>query len=235
MPHPRLLPPGPAASLLAVLACCFLLPAPAHAALFGDNPVDLPIKEFVASPNHNNRPAGVTVDTVVIHTTEGSLGGTLSWLQNPVSQVSAHFVIAQNGDLYQMVNSRKRAWHATYYNARSIGVEMVGYAGRADTWNDANLATLASVLAWSSVEFGIELERPLGNAYGDANNTFRGTGLVGHAQIQPWNKSDPGVFFPWDRVEADARAVVAAAVPEPGTAAALLITLGCLCRGRRAA
>ena len=210
-------------TLTAVLAGLWLTGAgSADAAIFGDNPVDLPIKEFVASPNYNSRPAGVDVDSVIVHTTEGSLAGTLSWLQNSASGVSAHFVIAPDGELYQMVNSGNRAWHATYYNSRSIGVEMVGYAGQASTWNDANLATLAQVLAWSAVQFDIPVQRPAGDAYDYANDRFDAAGIIGHSQIQPWNKSDPGPFFPWQQVLNDTNAVIAAAVPEPGSFALLL-------------
>ena len=231
---PRRAARGLRAAVWLLLCLPALLPVTADAALFGDNPVDLPIKEFVASPNYNSRPTSVDVDSVVVHTTEGSLAGTLSWLQNPASGVSAHFVIAPNGDLYQMVNSRNRAWHATYYNSRSIGIEMVGYANAASTWNDENLATLAQVLAWSAVQFDIPVQRPAGNAYDYPNDTFNAAGIVGHSQIQPWNKSDPGPYFPWQSVLADTNAVIAAAVPEPGSLALLLsVTAVTLPRRRR--
>ncbi len=223
------------------LLCCLSamtllsLPQSADAALFGDNPVDLPIKEFIASPNFNSRPAGVDIDSVVMHTTEGSLAGTLSWLQNTVSQVSAHFVIAPNGDLYQMVNSGNRAWHATYYNSRSIGIEMVGYAGLESTWNVDNLATLAQVLAWSAVQFDIPVTHPLGDANDYPNNRLNTAGIVAHSQVQPGGKSDPGVFFPWAKVLNDTNAVIAASVPEPTTAALLLATVPLMwCRHRAA-
>jgi N-acetyl-anhydromuramyl-L-alanine amidase AmpD len=225
--HRRLGPGG-----LLVLGLLLLTPT-AHAALFGDNPVDLPIKQFVGTENYSSRNAGVDVDSVVVHTTEGSLAGTLAWLADPVSQVSAHFVIAPNGDLYQMVNSRNKAWHASYYNSRSIGIEMVGYANQPSTWNHANLATLAQVIAWSAVEFDIPVENPAGNAYSYWSNRFNAPGIVAHSQVQPWDKGDPGPYFPWNRVLADTNSVIAAAVPEPTTGLLAAAGLGLLASGRR--
>jgi N-acetylmuramoyl-L-alanine amidase len=70
------------------------------------------------------------VDTIVIHSTAGGLDGALSWLCNPVSKVSAHYVIARSGDIYKLVPLSRAAWHAgrcpnfPNANRRSIGIEM---------------------------------------------------------------------------------------------------------------
>jgi N-acetylmuramoyl-L-alanine amidase len=81
------------------------------------------------SPNHSDR-GGVVVDTIVVHSTGGELEGALSWLCNPASKVSAHYVIARNGDVYKLVPLSRAAWHAgrcpnfPNANRRSIGIEM---------------------------------------------------------------------------------------------------------------
>ena len=81
------------------------------------------------SPNHSDR-NGVPVDTIVIHSTAGSLDGALAWLCNPNSKVSAHYVIARSGDIYKLVPLSRAAWHAGYCpnfpnaNRRSIGIEL---------------------------------------------------------------------------------------------------------------
>lgn len=81
------------------------------------------------SPNYNERPAGVAVDSLVIHTTEGYWSGDANWLCNPDSGVSCHYVIPPTGTIvYQLVPDNRRAWHAGEST----------YNGRSD-WNDFSL------------------------------------------------------------------------------------------------
>ncbi|MEM6333476.1 MAG: N-acetylmuramoyl-L-alanine amidase [Planctomycetota bacterium] len=179
-------------------------------------PLDKPDVTWLPSPNFSSRNAGVAVDSIVMHTTEGGTSGTLAWLQNPVSQVSAHYVISPGGTIYEMVDITDKAWHATYYNSRSIGIEMVGFANQPSTWNDDNLAALTELLAWLYQTYPtVPLEQPTGNAYDYPNDTYNEPGLVAHAQVQPWNKSDPGPYFPWDDVLADVDAILNPP-PDPG-------------------
>lgn len=183
-----------------------------------------PETTVVASPNFGDRSSGSVIDSIVIHTTEVDLQGTLDIFRNPAAQVSAHFVIASDGEVFEMVDSSFRAWHATYYNSRSVGIEMVGYAGQPGTWNESNLASLAEVVAWITLAYPeVPLVHPLGDAYGYSNNTYDEAGLVGHGQVQPWNRTDPGVYFPWEGLLADVQAIHT--VPEPG-GLALLMALG---------
>lgn len=89
------------------------------------------------SHNYNNRPANMAIDSLVIHTTEGNWDSDAEWMCNPASEVSTHFVISPTGNIYQLVNPSKRAWHAgdSYYAGRdnwndfSIGIEISHYAG----------------------------------------------------------------------------------------------------------
>ncbi|MEM1446546.1 MAG: N-acetylmuramoyl-L-alanine amidase [Planctomycetota bacterium] len=205
------------------------------ASLAGPFPFDPVVPGFpkptfieASSPNTGNRAPGVAIDTVVMHTTEVDLPGTLAIFDSSASQVSAHFTIAPNGDIYQHVATDGQAWHATYYNSRSIGIEMVGYSFQPETWNESNLAALTDLLAWISLAYPeIELTRPTGDAYDTPNNRYDEPGVVAHGQIQPWNRSDPGPYFPWDDVLAEASAK---AVPEPTAGLALFGVAGATLR-----
>jgi len=99
--------------------------------------------EFISSPNFWKGRRGFSPDAIVVHRAEGSMKGTIAWFLTPESQVSAHFVIAKNGYIVQMVNLHDTAWHAgivkdpkwTFLkpgvnpNLYTIGIELEGYAG----------------------------------------------------------------------------------------------------------
>ena len=68
---------------------------------------------------------------MVIHDTEGSYEGSVSWFANPKSQVSAHYVIKEDGtEATQMVHIADKAWACCYFNSRSINYEMAGFAAK---------------------------------------------------------------------------------------------------------
>ena len=171
------------------------------------------------SPNHNARPQGMLIDTVVIHNITlppGELSPryvrALFTNQLPADahpyfkavagvRVSAHFYIARSGRVVQCVPLHRRAWHAgkssmpshlahiptrDNVNNFSIGIELAG----TDTlpYTRAQYEALARVL------------RRLGQAYPIAS-------VLGHCDIAPGRKTDPGVSFDWARA---ARAVPAA-------------------------
>lgn len=83
------------------------------------------------SPNHDDRPPGTIIESLVIHTTEGWWPSDIEWLCNPGSDVSCHYVIAPDGAIYSIVSDADRAWHAgtssyagrSNYNNFSIGIE----------------------------------------------------------------------------------------------------------------
>jgi N-acetyl-anhydromuramyl-L-alanine amidase AmpD len=86
----------------------------------------LPPLKFVASPNFSGR-GGARVDLVVVHDTEGAYAGAVAWFAQRVSQVSAHFVLREDGaEATQMVDLAKNAWHVCAFNRRSVGLEMAG-------------------------------------------------------------------------------------------------------------
>jgi len=137
-----------------------------------------------ASPaNYSSRPGGISaIDMVVIHTTEGSYDGAISWFRNPGAEVSAHYVLRKSdGEVTQMVSDHKRAWHAGGANNRSIGIEHEGSAANASTWTPPLLESSARLSAWLSETYDIPIDR---------------THFVGHSEVAG-GKVDPGVHFPW--------------------------------------
>lgn len=156
------------------------------------------------SANHDSRPAG-EVDTLVIHyislppgrfamtTIEDLFRNRLATGAHPSFdglhglRVSAHFLVGRRGELTQFVSCDDRAWHAgvscllgrTACNDFSIGVELVGDEHHRFTERQyARLATLVAAL---------RRRYPLRYA-------------VGHADIAPGRKIDPGPYFDWQRV-----------------------------------
>jgi N-acetylmuramoyl-L-alanine amidase len=84
------------------------------------------IKQFIQSPNRSSR-NGVRINKIVLHCTEASLASTLAEFQKAGGrQVSVHYVIDRNGDIYQMVSDNERANHCMGANESSIGIEHVG-------------------------------------------------------------------------------------------------------------
>lgn len=109
------------------------------------------------SPNANTRPRDIRPSMIVLHSTGGSFAGAVAWLCNPQAKVSAHFVVARDGELRQLVRLADVAWHAgkSVYqgravlgsvNAISIGVEMEHLDGRQD-WPDRQVAAVAKLCA----------------------------------------------------------------------------------------
>jgi N-acetylmuramoyl-L-alanine amidase len=87
-----------------------------------------PAVKWDPSPNHASR-QGNTIQRLVLHNTDGPLAGSLARLKDPASQVSAHYVIDRNGDIYQLVADSETAWHSgnKAVNQQSIGIEIVAW------------------------------------------------------------------------------------------------------------
>jgi N-acetylmuramoyl-L-alanine amidase len=115
----------------------------------------MPGVTFTPSPNQNARPANVTVTAIVVHATVGpTLQGNVNWFLTPRSQVSAHYLVAQDGTIVQMVEDTARAWHAGVselegvrgVNDFSIGIEIVNRNDGVDPYTDAQYASLAAII-----------------------------------------------------------------------------------------
>jgi hypothetical protein len=122
-------------------------PATKHVGHGSSNPHAKPtIKQFIQSPNHSCR-NGAIIDKIVLHCTEGSLVSTLAEFQKPGGrQVSAHYVIDRNGDIYQMVSDSDRANHCMGANQSSIGIEHVG--SETDSLAVPQAASSVALIRW---------------------------------------------------------------------------------------
>jgi N-acetylmuramoyl-L-alanine amidase len=97
-------------------------------------PIDLSKVKFVSSPNKSIRKGSVKY-IVLHHTGSGSFNGLVKWLCNPQAKASAHYVLGTTGQLTQLVNTGKEAWHAgiaswkgkKINNHHSIGIEIQNY------------------------------------------------------------------------------------------------------------
>jgi hypothetical protein len=118
------------------------------------------IKEFVESPNHSSR-NGARIEMVVLHCTEGSWASTKTeFLDAGGRQVSAHYVIDRNGDIYQMVRDSDRANHCRGANSNSIGIEHVGNDTQVIAPPQASQS--AALIRWLLEQYDI----PRSNIYG---------------------------------------------------------------------
>jgi AmpD protein len=160
---------------------------------------------FLPSPNCDERPAGVALELLVVHNISlppGEFGGDgiIDLFMNRLDpsahpyyatiaqlRVSAHFLVRRDGELIQFVPCAKRAWHAgesawrgrSRCNDFSVGVELEGADDQ--PFADIQYAELAPLIT------------ALQRAYGALE-------IVGHSDIAPARKTDPGPCFDWQRL-----------------------------------
>jgi N-acetylmuramoyl-L-alanine amidase len=145
----------------------------------------------LASPNHAPRPADAAIDVLVLHYTELPLKESLDILCDGAHEhrVSAHYVLAEDGTLYRLVPEDRVAWHAgrSYWrgrqalNATSVGVEIVNLHGDRHDYPGEQIAALIELC------HGILARHP----------AIVPRNVVGHSDIAPKRKIDPGLRFPW--------------------------------------
>ena len=161
-----------------------------------------PFARWLASPNFGPRPAQAQIDLIVLHSISlppGIYGGQqvqelftnrLDWAQHPYFrqieglQVSAHFYIRRNGEVWQFVSCDDRAWHAgaSQYRGRgncnddSIGIELEGLEG--DAFEPAQYEALAALCPAICQHYPIAF-------------------IAGHEHIAPGRKADPGAGLDW--------------------------------------
>jgi AmpD protein len=165
----------------------------------------------VLSPHFDARPSGVLPELLVVHGISlppGEFGGpwidrlftgTLPWDEHPYFKqieglrASAHALIRRDGQIVQYVPFGERAWHAgqsawagrTACNDFSIGVEL---EGTDDTpYTDAQYQALAGLLA----------------ALLAAYPSLTQQAIVGHSDVSPGRKTDPGASFEWPRLRTE--------------------------------
>lgn len=146
------------------------------------------------SPNFDARPVDVEIDMLVLHYTGMQSGGAaLDRLCDETAQVSAHYMVEEDGTVLQLVEENKRAWHAgvsfwrgfTNINARSIGVEIVnpGHEFGYRAFPDVQIENVIELCQ------GILSRHPIAPR-----------NVVGHSDVAPERKEDPGELFPWEKL-----------------------------------
>ncbi|UWR21551.1 N-acetylmuramoyl-L-alanine amidase [Sulfitobacter sp. S190] len=144
------------------------------------------------SPNCGPRRDGLRPSLIVLHyTAMQSAEAAAARLCDPAAEVSAHYLLARDGTLLTLVDESLRAWHAGAgewhgqddINSRSIGIEIDndGVCG----FPEEQMAALEDLLGAIMARWDIPPE-----------------GVIGHSDMAPGRKFDPGPLFDWERLEA---------------------------------
>jgi len=143
--------------------------------------------KIINSPNFDLRPPSTLIDTIIIHHTKmADYISALKRLCNPEAKVSAHYLINKQGEIFSLVPEENRAWHAgvSFWRGRekvndfSIGIEL-----------DNN----------GEEEFSKELMKSLLDLCKGIikRNPIDKFNVIGHSDVAPGRKDDPGILFDW--------------------------------------
>ena len=146
------------------------------------------------SPNHDARPPGGIIDMLILHYTGmTSAEAALARLASPDAKVSAHYVVEEDGTIWRLVPEDRRAWHAGLsfwagrrdINAHSIGIELVnpGHEWGYRPFPEPQMAALEALAQ------DITTRHPVRPEF-----------VLGHSDVAPQRKADPGELFDWVRL-----------------------------------
>lgn len=180
------------------------------------------------SPNHNGRPEQGgeprSPDLLLLHYTGMRTGeAALERLCDPAAKVSAHYLIEEDGRVFRLVPDHRRAWHAgvavwageTDVNGISLGIELVnpGHEFGYRLFPEAQMAALIELLHVLKTKYRIDPAR-----------------VIGHSDVAPLRKTDPGELFDWRRLAAEGLALptpaAQPATPDVAAAQECLAKLG---------
>jgi N-acetylmuramoyl-L-alanine amidase len=165
---------------------------------------------FIDAPSPNFDARTAPPDMVVLHYTGMPTGAeALARLRDPQAKVSAHYLIEEDGRAFALVPEERRGWHAGVsfwqgernLNGVSIGIELVnpGHDWGYRAFPGAQIATLIELLA------GIRERWDVANAR-----------IIGHSDVAPDRKLDPGELFPWKTLAEAGFGLWAEPSPAPG-------------------
>ena len=148
------------------------------------------------SPNHGERKGGRRPDLLLLHYTGmADAASAIRRLRDPAAEVSSHYVVLETGRIVQLVPEAARAWHAgvstwageTDLNSLSVGIEIVnpGHDGGCPDFPAAQINAVTALCADIAARWSIPPQR-----------------VLGHSDVAPGRKVDPGERFPWDRLHA---------------------------------
>jgi N-acetylmuramoyl-L-alanine amidase len=166
--------------------------------------------EFIDAPSPNFGPRKAPPHMLVLHYTGMPTGeAALERLRDPAAEVSSHYMVEEDGRIFRLVPEERRAWHAgksswrgeTDVNGASVGVEIVnpGHEFGYRPYPEAQIAAVIALVADIRSRWTIE----------DIN-------IVGHADVAPDRKEDPGELFPWRRLAEAGHGLWAAPPSAPG-------------------
>ncbi len=149
------------------------------------------------SPNHDERPAGEPIDTLVLHYTGmRTAEEAIARLRDPASRVSVHYVVEEDGAVWRLVPEGRRAWHAGVshwrgreaLNGRSVGVEVVnpGHEWGYRPFPALQMAAVCDLCLDVIARHGIAVRD-----------------VVAHSDVSPDRKQDPGELFDWEGLAAN--------------------------------
>ncbi len=146
------------------------------------------------SSNYNDRPDGVIINSIIIHYTGmRTAQDALNRLCDVQAEVSAHYTIDEDGTVYNHVSPDKRAWHAGVsqwnelknFNDFSVGIELVNPGHEFGYRPFPNVQMDALIFLMKDLHAQYPIDKKL---------------VLGHSDIAPDRKQDPGELFPWDRL-----------------------------------
>jgi len=183
------------------------------------------------SPNYNEREGGRPPSLIILHYTGMETGAdALERLCDPKAEVSAHYMIEQNGLIRRLVDPEHRAWHAgkSFWqgirdiNSASIGIEIVnpGHEFGYVPFKDIQMQALKPLCHELMEEFNIPPQN-----------------ILGHSDIAPSRKQDPGELFDWEGLakdgigvwpedDAQARDAAKDVLADPGVVHGLFMRIG---------
>jgi N-acetyl-anhydromuramyl-L-alanine amidase AmpD len=150
---------------------------------------------WLASGNHTSTTRKITkVDRIVVHVTQGSFWGAVTWLRNPRAHGSSHYVVSKGGHVVQLVSTSDVAWHAgsRRMNRRSIGIEHEGFVARGG-FTEKQYRASAQLVAYLAMRAGMPIDREHVIGHNEVPDpSGRGVGGAdGH--------TDPGPKWDWER------------------------------------
>jgi N-acetylmuramoyl-L-alanine amidase len=170
------------------------------------------VSELIAAPSPNFDARTAPPDMIVLHYTGMTDGpSALARMRDPQAKVSAHYMVEEDGRVFALVPEARRAWHAgrsfwrgeTDINACSVGVELVnpGHEFGYRAFAEPQIAALIDLLGEVRSRWTVPDAR-----------------ILGHSDIAPERKTDPGELFPWRRLAAAGHGLWAEPEASPGAA-----------------